>query len=356
MLIAAATVASPAAASGATSNPPAPSMTPVAPGPDGYFEYSLGPGRSQQGSVTVRNPSQQSATFSIYPVDGLTSSASGVVYSGYGAATTSTGSWVVPADRTLTLGPGASRQVGFTVTVPAAVAPGQHIGGLAAQDVQAGSAQGSTGGGQAVGFNLSVTTRVVIAVVVTVPGPAHAGLSIGSPGIQSQNGVRQVVAIPMTVTGGLLIKPGIALGVETCRGREVVHSTRQLDTMVPATSILYTWSLGGTVLSAGCYRISVAASLDGTTLASVSGTSVVSATTASVSPRGGGAGPGPAAVTPPALRSSGTPAVAVAGASVGGALLLAFAVMLYLRSRRRRRQLEEQVARLSSLVGPDRAP
>jgi len=340
------------AAGGATSTtappPPVPELEAVQPGPSGFYEYSLAPGQTQSASVVVANPSgTQTATFDVYPTDATTSTATGVVYGGLGATPTQTGSWLSVGASTLQLGPGQSRTVPFTVKVPAGTVPGDHVAAVAAQNPATTTQSASGQGSKSVGFSLQVSTRVVIAVVVHVPGPASPGLTLGPPRIHAENGVRQVVDLPMDGTGRLLIKPHLAANLANCTTGAVVASLdRQLDTFVPGTSIIYQWPLGNTVLPPGCYRLVATATLppQGLTLSSVRGTVQVTSAEAQVHPV---AGARPGTVTPAYKAGVNRVVVAVAGGFL--ALLVAWLLLLaWWRSRRRRRQLEEELARLTA--------
>jgi hypothetical protein len=325
-----------------------PELEAVQPGPSGFYEYSLAPGKTQAASVVVANPSStESATFDVYPTDAATSSATGVVYGGLGATPTQMGTWISLATTSVQLGPGQSRSIAFQVAVPTNAQPGDHVGAIASQSpvttTQSASAQGS----KSVGFSLQVSTRVVIAVVVHVPGPASPGLTLGAPKIHAENGIRQVVDLPMNGTGRLLIKPHLTATLASCSTGAVLASLdRQLDTFVPGTSIQYEWPLGSTVLSPGCYRVQAAASLpnQGPKLSSTSGTVTVTASQANVHPV---VGARPGSVTPAYVAGLSPWVVILASALLGGLVLWLLLIAAW-RSRRHRRQLEEELARLTA--------
>jgi hypothetical protein len=75
----------PAQADTSGSPPPAPQLIAQHPGPRGYYEYDLAVGQVQTATIVVRSPSTSTTVFSLYPADGTTSTATGVIYGGSGA-------------------------------------------------------------------------------------------------------------------------------------------------------------------------------------------------------------------------------------------------------------------------------
>lgn len=326
--------AAPQSATTGGQSPPAPGLVPNDPGPHGYFELSLNPGQSRMGSVVLSDPSSTGAIFDVYPVDAVTSAATGVAYSGLGDAPTSAGSWVHLDLHSVALQAHQSRSVTFQVSVPPRIHPGDYVAGIAAQNPTAAHQGGSTGLG--VGVSLAVDTRVVVAVVIHVPGPAATAIQLGRPRLAAQNGVRQVVELPMTDNGGLLAKPELSSAVRRCTGGPNLASiTRQLDTFVPHTTITYVWSLATLVLSPGCYRISATLSNLGNRLSSVTTDAHLSPDQAKVLPIGS---------RKQRQTNHGISVLYLAGGTVAAAgVVMAFGIAT-LRSRRRRRALEQELA------------
>jgi hypothetical protein len=105
------------------------------------------------------------------------------------------------------------------------------------------------------GVTLLATTRVIVAVVIHVPGPAAPAARFGLPSVGLQQHRRQVFTIPIDDAGNMLMKPYLAANLRPCAGGPVVLSlVRQLDTFVPHTSIDYPWYLNSLALPAGCYE------------------------------------------------------------------------------------------------------
>lgn len=225
--------------------------------PHGYMEYSAAAGQTVQDSVSVKNPGPGPATFDVFAADGLTSQVTGVVYADmqhpfpdgpagngeYGA-----GTWISLSASSLQLAEGETAIVNFTVKVPAAAAPGDHVGSISAENPTP-----ARGSGQ---FGFNVTTRTTIAVVVHVAGPVKTeGVTVGTPYITVENRTRQILNIPLEYFGDVLVKPYVNLRVVDARGRVLLHIDRQLDTFVPHTTLIFPVPLDTLVLDPGNYTL-----------------------------------------------------------------------------------------------------
>lgn len=325
-----------------TAPPPAPpGFLPVNPGANGYFETNAGPGSSASFSVVVKNLSNAKASYRVYAADGTTSQVTGVSYSQAGQRLTEAGSWIQLAQTLVPLDPGGSQTVPFTVTVPAGSRPGDHVGAVAS-DSPVATHTTTPASGNGANVALSTTARVVVAVVIHVPGDAHVALDVGRPHFDIENGGRQTLVIPLTHPGELLFKPHIKGTVTPCGGGTAVATfDQQLDTFVPRTSIDFGYHLGNKPLPAGCYQVSVATDNAGNPLGRFDGQvqlSPVAAGTATTVPQGGPGQAGEGRTAP--HRTHSWPIVGVIAALVvGGAGLLLFLL------KRRRGDEEEHDAR-----------
>lgn len=313
-------------ASAAAAGPAAPGVTPVQPGPDGYFEYTLRPGSSASGAVVVQNQGRSPTTYAVYAADATTSPGTGVAYGEEQSGGEGPAAWLRLSTPTVSLGPGQKTTVTFTVTVPPGAQPGQHVAAIGAQTPSATGTAIPEGSGSVA---LVTNARVVIAVVVDVPGPAAVAVRLGHPRVRVQEHRRQLIAVPMSNTGGLMVKPVLAGVVRPCgggaRGAATIH--RHLDTLVPGTSIEYPWYLN-TVLPAGCYTADVQLMVPGEAAASYRGPLPI--------------GPAQAAVTQPGSHLLWTIPLSLAVADVI-ALATAVSAAVFVVLRRRRHRAADRV-------------
>jgi len=306
-------------------------MLPVQPGPHGYFEFDLAPGARTQLVAIVRNLGSARASYSIYSTDATTAPVGGVAYGQQNPPPAQTGAWVQPHVRQLTLDAGTSAQARFSVTVPAGAASGDYVAGVAGEAVSVGAAP-STTASSGVGVSFSTTSRVVVAVVMHVPGPRQGGLVVGQPRVEEQNGGRQLLLIPLDDDGNVLMKPSLDGRISRCAGGGPPLATisRQLDTFVPHTSVDYPY-LFNQPLAPGCYVLDISARYEGGPLGTFHHQFQVGRTTATTGPNRGQAGEAHATTSHPRGVLSSVLIVLASGLAVAAGLLL----LIFWRRRHR---------------------
>ncbi|MHB8333033.1 MAG: WxL protein peptidoglycan domain-containing protein, partial [Candidatus Dormibacteria bacterium] len=312
------------------SAPPAPGLSALQPGPHGYFEYTLAPGSTVQGTAEVHNLTAAPADYLISVVDATTSEITGVAYGQPQQPQRGVAAWVRLPVGQVTVPAHGMTPVTFQLTVPQATSVGDYVAAVAVQTPAPTVVQSTTSGGP--GVQLITTTRVLMAIVVHVPGPAVMAFTLGRPSLQLQDHVRQILVIPMHDAGNVLTKPYLSGEVAPCSGgKAVLVLDRQLDTFVPHTSISYPWSLNGQVLPAGCYQVHMSIGVGGQKLAGFAGTMVVGQATTRIRP------------LQPSVQLAALPlwVLIVVGASLIAVIII---TLLLLRGRRERRLLLARLA------------
>ncbi|PPG40030.1 WxL protein peptidoglycan domain-containing protein [Pseudoclavibacter sp. RFBA6] len=132
----------PTAAHADTTQPPAWSIDTV----DGdrgsgraNFSYEVNPGDVITDSISVTNTGQGALTLTIYAADAFTTATGAVDILESGEASVDAGLWVAPGAGSISLEPGASADVPFTLTVPADATPGDHSAAIVASLLPADS-------------------------------------------------------------------------------------------------------------------------------------------------------------------------------------------------------------------------
>jgi len=333
-----------------SSNPPsAPGLSPVNPGPNGYFQYTIAPGASTSGAFTVSNLTTTPTSYLVYVSDATTSPVSGVAYGQLETHPAGVPSWVQLSTGLLHLASKGASTVHFSVTVPKGTASGDYVVGLVAQTQTPTKIVKATTSSKT-SATLITTTRVIVAAVVRVPGPIKPEASFGQPSIRIQQHRRQVLVIPIHDTGNVLMKPYLAGKLLSCSsGKTVLNLDRQLDTFVPHTSIDYPWYLNNQVIPAGCYRANLTLANSGTVLASFNGTIHVASATTKVVKATPTSTQHPTVVT---RIKTGIPGWLIPAASIAALILLLVIILLVKVSRDRRRLLKRLEAGESSGKAP----
>ena len=216
-----------------------------------YFIRTVAPAGSFRDQVIVTNSGSASVTLYVDPVDGLTGETSGAVYGNRQDPLRKAGHWVTPDVSRLTIPAQSRTMVGFTVHVPADASSGDHLAGIAFQNVHTSASGGN--------FSVTTVVRSVIGVLIEVPGPAAFSLHIGGASIEALAGFGTASLLLTLGDDGLRLgKPVLNV---TLQGPDGYHRTltRQLDTLLPGDTIAFPLPWPDR-LAAGDYQVTVVGS------------------------------------------------------------------------------------------------
>ena len=129
---------------------------------ESWFVYNLDLGESKEDALLVFNTSDDTRTVKLYAVDSVPSNQGNFALAPEEITPTDLGAWIELSETFITLEPGESREVPFTVTIPDNADVGEHSAGIIIQKSSQAEALGQTGA--------SIVTRVGIRVYETVPG------------------------------------------------------------------------------------------------------------------------------------------------------------------------------------------
>ncbi|MEZ3160399.1 DUF916 domain-containing protein [Microbacterium sp. BWT-B31] len=131
------------------------------------YHYTADPGRTVEDAIVIANHGDESVDLALYAADGYTTDSGGFDILTPGETSTAVGAWIQPAEDLVTVEPGASVEVPFTLTVPENATPGDYAGGIVTSLAQPGDTQG-----------LSVDRRLGIRVALRVGGALAPALAV----------------------------------------------------------------------------------------------------------------------------------------------------------------------------------
>lgn len=134
-----------------------------------WVELELEPGAVASDEAVVRNLSTEAVTFRISAADGYFTDTGRFSMLESGQESVDAGTWI-SAPETVTVEPGGSGTVPFTVTVPENATPGDHAAGIAASVVSEGTGPDGSGVG--------VESRIGFRVMTRVTGEVAPALSV----------------------------------------------------------------------------------------------------------------------------------------------------------------------------------
>lgn len=215
---------------------------------ESYFIFDSKPGTLLKSNFRITNTGTARGSASLYPVDATTGQTSGAVYLNQSDPRKDVGAWISIGASQVTLNPGQSQVVSFQVVVPGTVRPGQHLGGIVAENLTESSSSQKNSA-----IQIKVKNLTIIAVQVNLPGTSIEQL-VGT-GVQAggQNGYQQLL-LGLSNTGTVMLKPSGSLQVANAQGQIVKTISLKLDTFLPQTIINYPVAITGQALGAGDYQ------------------------------------------------------------------------------------------------------
>jgi WxL Interacting Protein, peptidoglycan binding domain len=226
------------------------SLQPSPPRTPAYFIFAAKQGQRLGGTVQLANVGSATGTALLYPVDATTADRGGVAYLARTRPRREVGRWLHLRYSRVRLKPREQALIPFTVTVPAEVRAGQHLGGIVAENLQTHTSKSRKGG-----FQIRIRELAIVAVQVTLPGPTKVGVQPFN--LQATiRGKREILLLGLRNTGTLMVKPIGTLLVRSADHRLVQRTQLHIDTFLPQTTIEYPIFLHGR-LPTGTYTASL---------------------------------------------------------------------------------------------------
>src|SRR3954471_950239 len=198
----------------------------------GYFVYSAAPGAARNGAVIVSNSGNAAGTVKLFAADATTGRTTGTVYL-TDARPKSAGAWVTLASKSVSLRPGTSKRVTFTVRVPTGQKTGQWVAGIVAE---ASSRVAGKKSSQKASVQIKIRNQTIVGVQTNVPGTAVSTFEIGKVTTGGQRGFQQLIT-HMANTGNQLVHPTGRVTVLKSNGDLVQTLPFAMDTFLPQTAI-----------------------------------------------------------------------------------------------------------------------
>lgn len=210
------------------------------------YAYALEPGAELTDAMVVTNASSRELTLAVYAADGYTTPSGHLDLQPADTPATGLGSWVTPEVDEVTLDPGESQEIPFTLAVPEDASPGDHPGGIVTSYVT-GEDSGT----------VRLDRRLGSRIHVRVAGEQEVSLTVSDLQVDQPFGANPVAPVTTTVrytltnTGNVRTLGHERLTVAGPGGLLAVQPTGvAIDEIMPGSSIDReievdgTWPLG----------------------------------------------------------------------------------------------------------------
>ncbi|HEY1443478.1 MAG TPA: DUF916 domain-containing protein [Acidimicrobiales bacterium] len=139
--------------------------------PRPFVEPKLTPGKAYADSVTVANYTAAPLDFHIYASDAINTPGGGLSLRPRTAVQLDIGGWIHLPYSTLRVPAHVSSEVPFTINPPQQATPGDHVGGIVAEDLQRTASKSGS-------VPVTVVQAVGVRIYGHVAGPLHPGLAL----------------------------------------------------------------------------------------------------------------------------------------------------------------------------------
>jgi hypothetical protein len=199
----------------------------------GYYVLEAVPGSTVTQTIILRNDRPNPIEAHLEAVEAFTAATTGASYGAPGSQPGGTATWIVVSTPVVTLQPGESRNVDFTVRVPDDIAAGQYLAGMSASVPLPENAEPpGTVPANASAFDITLQGQRVIAVEIDVPGDRRPALEVtGARATATPDGL--ALLIGMANTGNAFAR---GTGTVTVADTGLEHDF-EIDTFVPGTDI-----------------------------------------------------------------------------------------------------------------------
>lgn len=226
------------------------------------FNLQLTPGKTFADSVTVANLSPMPQSYNLYAGDALNTAGGGLTLTRRVDPVQGIGSWIRLSHSAISVPAHGQSMVPFVIVVPADATPGDHLGGIVAE--QPSGTPASAGS-----VPISVVQAVGVRVYSRVKGPLTPRLHVSPPqlalGASASSpfggSVKTVVSFRVTNDGNVVLNPHARLTISGTFGATRSHIF-DLGPILPGQSVIERHSI--TVSAVGQVRTGVTVAADGT--------------------------------------------------------------------------------------------
>jgi hypothetical protein len=210
-----------------------------------FFDLTMRPGETRGLEVELANVGDSEIAAGTYAADVYT-----IINGGFGARlrdepATGTTLWLDYPTEVLQVPAGKGIRRAFTIAVPVDAEPGEYITSLVLENDEP-----IRGGGDVA---LDQVVRQAVSIVISVSGARAPALAIGEARHRVVAG-KSVVAVALTNTGNVRLKPVVDLAVLDSAGAEVSRARVPMDTFYAHTDTLVELSLAA-LLHPGTYSV-----------------------------------------------------------------------------------------------------
>jgi hypothetical protein len=208
-------------------------------------EFEVSPGKSYQGSVEVKNPDSTPQEIKAYQTDYFFYADGKVLYGEPGRLPRSNARWMTVSPRQVTIPPGETVSIRFTVQVPDdPTFTGTYWSMIMVEPLPEGSPESSSPGQKEIGIGVQQVMRYAIQVVTHIGDSGSRQLKFSQMRLSADNG-RKVLAVDVENTGERWLRGTLWVDLYDSKGAYVGKYDGGKQRLYPGTSVRFTTELTG---------------------------------------------------------------------------------------------------------------
>ena len=204
-----------------------------------YFTHYLEPGDTLIDEALVVNEGNLPVRLQVYVAEAMTAINGGTAFGHRKDNYSGAADWITLEVEEVSLRPGETRIVPFTITVPADAPPGDHVAGLLVEALPMVSETGTGDPAEEPQFAIEVVQRVGVAVVIDVPGDRVAELTITDIRLGQQHEQGAIFELAVHNTGNVMVNGHGTLTVTDPSGKELASVPLNMDTVLAGDATFF---------------------------------------------------------------------------------------------------------------------
>ncbi len=175
-------------------------------------QFSSRPGETVNGTIVIKNVAQKPINLKIYPVDGTRTPEGNFAATTLDKKQVAIGEWTTLDKNELALKTDEKAEVNFTIKLPTIIPPGIYSGAIAVENAPAEQQQAA-----AAGPGVSVKTRMIMPIVVQIPGEKNYDIKINNFSHEDTN-INHRFYVDIENKGNVAIATKVALTITNWDG------------------------------------------------------------------------------------------------------------------------------------------
>ena len=204
-----------------------------------YFTHYLEPGDELVDNALVINESDLPVRLQVYGTEAMTAINGGTAFGHRNENSNGVAGWITLDVGEVSLQPGETQIVPFTISVPSDASPGDHVAGLLVERIPTVNETNTGATAEEPPFAVEVVQRVGVAVVIDVPGDRVAQLGITDLRLGQQHDQGAVFEVAVHNTGNVMVDGLGTFTITDPQGNELAEIPFDMDTVLAGDTTFF---------------------------------------------------------------------------------------------------------------------